>query len=285
VRAWSGGECVFLQGAAGNVLPRCSFVEDESEAVRLGTRVALEALHALADRPDRPRRLVRRWDGSLIPMSLFRWEDEDDKPTPLAAAERRVMLPLLAAPSPDELRAIAGEHEAAAAAAQSDAEKYGHLYHAKWARRTLEAGDPATQVEAPVHAIRIGDGAIVTAPGEPFTELGLAVKERSPGRPTLYAGYTNGAVGYFPSADAYAEGGYEPAYANRSYGQPAPVAPESERLLVEAGVRLAESLFPEREPWRADWRPSGRVPTLPEVRVQRPPQTSDPVPATARPPG
>ena len=61
----------------------------------------------------------------------------------------------------------------------------------------------------------------------------MAVKQRSPGRPTLYAGYTNGAVGYFPTAAAYPEGGYEPAYSNRSYGRPAPVAPECERMLVE----------------------------------------------------
>jgi hypothetical protein len=285
VRQWSGGECVFFQGAAGNVLPRCSFNEDEREAERMGERLALEALHALADRPDRPRRLVRRWDGSLIPMSLFRWEDADEEPTPVAAAERRVSFPLLEAPSPDELRAIAEEHEAAAEQARSEAELYGHLYHAKWARRMLEAGPPPAALEAPVHAVRVGEGAIVTAPGEAFTEIGLAVKERAPGRPTLFAGYTNGAVGYFPSAAAYEEGGYEPAYANRSYGQPAPVVPECERLLVETGVRLAESLFPERPPWSGDWEPSGRPPALSEVRVERPPQGADPVPATARAPG
>src|SRR4029079_7805555 len=100
------------------------------------------------------------------------------------------------------------------------AERYGLLFHAKWARLAfadVASGTAATSVAGSVHAVRIGDGVIVTAPGEPFTELGLAVKERSPGRPTLYAGYTNGAVGYFPTADAYAEGGDEPAYANRSH--------------------------------------------------------------------
>ena len=100
-----------------------------------------------------------------------------------------------------------------------------------------------------MHAVRIGEGVIVTAPGETFTEIGMAVKERAPGRPTLFCGYTNGAIGYFPTPDAYPEGGYEPAYSNRSYGAPAPVVPESAAQIVEAGVRLAESLFPEREPW------------------------------------
>src|SRR5207245_7396354 len=111
------------------------------------------------------------------------------------------------------------------------------------------AGTGSAVVPGSIHAVRIGDGVIVTAPGETFTEIGLAVKERSPGRPTLYAGYTNGAVGYFPTASAYAEGGYEPVYSNRSYGRPATVAPECERLLVETGVRLAETLFAERTPF------------------------------------
>src|SRR5439155_25349718 len=98
-----------------------------------------------------------------------------------------------------------------------------------------------------------------------------AVKERSPGRPTLYAGYTNGAVGYFPTAVAYDEGGYEPEYSNRSYGRPAPVAPECERLLVEGGVRLAERSFPEFPPFSAEhWHASGTLPTLPVDEIVRP---------------
>ena len=32
MRANGGGECVFLQGAAGNVLPRVAFTAEEDEA-------------------------------------------------------------------------------------------------------------------------------------------------------------------------------------------------------------------------------------------------------------
>ena len=62
-------------------------------------------------------------------------------------------------------------------------------------------------VRGPVHAVRVGDGVIVTGPGETFTEYGIAVKERSPGRPTLYAGYTNEILGYLPTANEYQYGG------------------------------------------------------------------------------
>ncbi len=42
---------------------------------------------------------------------------------------------------------------------------------------------------------------------------------------TLYAGYTNGIVTYFPTAAEFPLGGYEPDYGNRSFGQVAQVTP------------------------------------------------------------
>jgi hypothetical protein len=288
LRDWTGAECVFFQGAAGNVLPRIAFCSDEVEAERIGERLAIEAMHALADQAAWPRRVVARSDGSLIPMILFRYEELPRGSVPLAAAEERLEFPLLAPPSPDELARFCNQYEGAIAEAEArgagPAELYGLRYHAKWAR-VMAAEEPRATVTAPIHAIRIGDGVIVTAPGEAFTEIGMAVKERSPGRPTLYAGYTNGAVGYFPTRSAYAEGGYEPAYSNRSYGQIAPVAPDCERLLIERGVRLAESLFPEAKPFAGDsWNPTGAVPILPRQRIERPTEQEYAPPPTARPP-
>ena len=72
------------------------------------------------------------------------------------------------------------------------------------------------------------------------------MKERSPADVTFYAGYSNGCISYMPTASEYPLGGYEPAYGHKTYGLPAQVAPETERLLVETGVRLVRSLFPER---------------------------------------
>ena len=290
VREWAGGECLYFQGAAGNVLPRVSFVEDESEAKRMGARIAVEALRSLGDRDAWPRRLVQRSDGSLIPMILFRFEEADEADVALRAAEERVAFPLQPLPSEDELRAVLHEYEQALEEARSRgagaAELNGLTYHAKWAAKMLQEGALPDSIEGPINAVRIGDGVIVTAPGEAFTEIGMAVKERSPGTPTLYAGYTNGAVGYFPTAASYPEGGYEPIYSNRSYGRPAPVSPACERMLVERGVRLAESLFPEREPFAGDdWSASGTLPTLPDRRLERPVDGDYAPPPTAHHPG
>jgi hypothetical protein len=293
VRGWTGGECLFFQGAAGNVLPRVSFVEDETEAERMGERLAVEALRAVSGRHAWPTRLVQRTDGSLIPMILFRFEEQADADVPVRAAEERISFPLLPLPTKEELGAELEEYGTAAEDARERgagaAELCGLLYHEKWARKMLEdvrAGRVRPSAKGSIHAVRIGDGVIVTAPGETFTEIGMAVKERSPGRPTLYAGYTNGAVGYFPTAAAYPEGGYEPAYSNRSYGRPAPVGPECDRLLVERGVRLAESLFPECEPYLGeDWSPSGDLPELPDEPLRRPVEGEYAPPVTAHHPG
>ena len=56
-------------------------------------------------------------------------------------------------------------------------------------------------------------------------------------------------------------GGYEPSYGHKTYGLPAQVAPETERLLIETGVRLVRSLFPERQAPAVDgWLATGALP-------------------------
>ena len=278
VREWAGGECLFFQGAGANILPRVAFTKDEAEAERMGTRLAIEALHSLGDRPAWPTRIVGQSDGSLVPMVLFRFEQEEAENIVVRAAEDLVEFPFMPLPAEEELVTQHAEYKAALDKAIADgagaAELCGLHYYEKWARRLLEdvrAGVAPQSMVAPVNAVRIGDGVIVSGPGEVFAEIGMAVKERSPGMPTLYAGYTNGCVGYFSTAASYAAGGYEPGYSHRSYGRPAPISAEADRLLVERGVRLAETLFPEREPFQGvDWTASGVLPDLPVEPLVRP---------------
>ncbi|HRU05598.1 MAG TPA: hypothetical protein P5137_07465 [Candidatus Brocadiia bacterium] len=59
-------------------------------------------------------------------------------------------------------------------------------------------------------AIRLGqDLAIVFLPGEPFTEIGMAIKKASPFRHTLVSSLSNGECGYVPMKECFARGGYE----------------------------------------------------------------------------
>jgi hypothetical protein len=57
--------------------------------------------------------------------------------------------------------------------------------------------------------VTIGNLAIVGIPGEPFVELGLALKRSPHFAHTFVAGYCNDLIGYIPTRAAYDEGGYE----------------------------------------------------------------------------
>ena len=48
------------------------------------------------------------------------------------------------------------------------------------------------------------------SPVELFCEIALRVRNESPFRHNFYFGYTNGWLGYLPTAEAFREGGYEP---------------------------------------------------------------------------
>jgi neutral ceramidase len=282
VRAVSGGECVFFQGAGGNVLPKFAFTSTEEEAHRMGTRLGLAALEAVADRFSRPVTVFSEAEGSVTPITRYRRRLEDAKPPALAAVAETVSIPLMPHPPLEEVEAMRREYDEALEEARASGDR-GRVklayYQASWARRIeaqLRDGTAPTVVPGPVHAVRIGDGVIVTGPGETFTEYGIAVKERSPGAPTLYAGYTNEIIGYLPTANEYQHGGYEAGYGYKSVGLPSLFDPSLEQTFVETGVRLAEQLFPEAVPYDGSggWLARGDLPQLPPTPLEHPSRAS-----------
>lgn len=273
VRKNTGGECVFLQGAAGDIMPRIAFDNTGQSMREMGLRLGIEAIHALADRRAKPATLREEGLISGTGLRLFRWEPTDPPPPQLAACSEEVEFPLLPLPDLNEIQNLIKKTETdikqATANGATEAQLRGLRFHGlNWARRIekeLQTGNPRTSVRGIIHAIRIGEGAIVTGPGEMFVEIGLAVKERSPAEVTLYAGYTNDEISYFPTAAEYPRGGYEPTYGHKPYGLPAQVSPDCERVLVETAVRLLHSLFPEKiAPEIPGWTATGRLPRSPE---------------------
>ena len=79
------------------------------------------------------------------------------------------------------------------------------------------------------------DIALLGMAAEPFVEIGLAIKGRSPFAHTLVSGYTGVGWAYMPTADAYPLGGYEI--------EVTPFAPEAADLAIAACVDLLSSLF------------------------------------------
>ena len=94
------------------------------------------------------------------------------------------------------------------------------------------------KVECAVQALRIGDVALVGVAGEAFVEIGLAVKERSPFPHTIFLGYTNGCLGYLPTAAAYESGGYEVHRAHAVYRLPHTIAPDSAKKVISTCLEL-----------------------------------------------
>ena len=282
VRRVTGGEAVFLQGAGGNVLPTVAFTADESEA-------------ELDGQPSRDR-------SAPLPRGALRHPSPDGAPAG-AVDHADLLLPARdrrdgaarargddahtfgsrSSPSRASKTSVPSRTNGRRRLADAIASGSGNggaariaYWHAAWARKTersLLEGTAPTFREGRIHAVRIGDGVIVSGPGEVFTEIGMAVKERSPGIPTMYAGFTNGLIAYFATAAEYAHGGYEADYSCRGHGNPSHVSPACERILVETGVRAAESLFPEARPWDGGrgWTATGDVPgPLPPDRQVHP---------------
>lgn len=84
----------------------------------------------------------------------------------------------------------------------------------EWTRElesyTATSGAERDMVRMPVRFLKLNDALIWGAPVEMFCEIALNVRRDSPFRHTFFFGYTNGWLGYLPTAAAYQEGGYEP---------------------------------------------------------------------------
>ena len=82
--------------------------------------------------------------------------------------------------------------------------------------------------------IKIGDVAFIGIPGEPFTGIGMGLKESKGWKMVCPTCLTNGSRGYFPMKDSYDEGGYEARSSNYKAG----VA----ETIIAAGQKLLDGL-------------------------------------------
>ena len=66
--------------------------------------------------------------------------------------------------------------------------------------------------------LQINDGMFSGIPMEPFSETALEVKESLQNELAFFGGYMNGYIGYLPTKDEYAYGGYEVELSPIVYG-------------------------------------------------------------------
>jgi hypothetical protein len=212
VESVTGATTLYLQGATGNMNP-VLMGDDYRNPRSTGVKLAAEALKV--------------WE-SIVPTQAHG----------LAVASERVPLP--------SLRFLSKEHATAALEAtrkelaqlQKGKPEPGHvrwvqrrIQRAEAAIRSWETGEPLPTISDRIHAVRFGEVALVASAGEIFTQIGVEIKRRSPLPNTLFAGYTNGDIGYIPTPDAYPEGGYEVERACR-------VDPQTAETLTEGCLRV-----------------------------------------------
>jgi len=217
VGSLTGANSMFLQGACGNINP---VLMDHSyePARRLGTQLGCEVVKV--------------------------WEDiEASTVESLALVSETIGIPRYNYGSQERAEELAAELESRIEKLEVEGAKEGSISWAKRRhKRLLEAldsrrtGKPMPEIKAEIQAWKIGDLGIVFVPGEVFNEIGTHIKAHSPFPSTFFVGYANGNVGYIPTPEAYAEGGYEVEQACR-------VSPEAASLISDKCVELLENLY------------------------------------------
>jgi neutral ceramidase len=254
VETLTGATMLFLQGAAGDIDPRSGIVlggDGVDAARRLGGELGCEAArvwHTIDTARERDRRVAWRSAASVVTGWAYR--DAADRPQPLAVRSADLTLPLRELPpTGDALALLRAEREHSARVSDGSLpERLIARRRVRWAEvqaQAAERGGPC-EVGVELQVLRIGDAVLVGIPGEPFVEIGLAIKAASPALLTLVCGYTNGNRFYIPTAAAFEQGGYE-VESHRNFLQPAgPTREWGERLVAAAG-ELIEAVSETRE--------------------------------------
>lgn len=74
------------------------------------------------------------------------------------------------------------------------------------------------RIDLEIQLLQINDGMFSGIPMEPFSETALEVKESLQNELAFFGGYMNGYIGYLPTKDEYAYGGYEVELSPIVYG-------------------------------------------------------------------
>lgn len=163
-----GGQAMFLQGAAGDINPFWDKTAPEDGAFEQVEKMG----EAVAAEAQRVRGQIQSWD---------------EEPS-LSVNQQRFEL---------ELRWKLDE----------DSRRSAIPDFARILQYYLDGFEKEKNTE--INTVLIGsDIALATFPGEFFVEHGLELKSSSVIPNTFFVGYTNGAVAYFPTIKAAAQGGY-----------------------------------------------------------------------------
>lgn len=234
------------------VLPQCSSAGDQDTNV-LWDRKADERMLQLTGRNRRQDVAVRLADAACSILPVMR--NQIEQQPVLAHRMRSVQLPRRILSEADVERALAEArpHQERFETMRTELEARPELrqqpdwirditrayWHARRGQRVVERFElqkTAPRFPAEVHAVRIGEMAIVTNPFELYLDYGIQLKARSPAVQTFVVQLA-GWSGYLPTTRAIAGGAYGAVPASTNVG------PEGGRQLVEETLELLSELW------------------------------------------
>jgi len=210
IESVEGGNFVslFLQGASGNITVRRRGGYF-SEVARLGRMLAGETLRTfegISTSPDVRLKSARR----TLALKVRRFPPPEE-----ARSKLRELKARLTEAQGEGDRKLVGRLKKELARAEGDL-----FYSANWTRIPKIASG---SVETEVQVFSIGGLFLISCPGEPFVEFGLAAKEAA--APAFFVGYANDYTGYIVTREASSIGGYEAGMS--------PLDPESGYMIVD----------------------------------------------------
>ena len=202
-------------GSAGDVNPRWRGSEDALQ--RMGQTIGGEALKVRTAIETSPLTMLKVWS-TTIPLRLQPLPGEEQAERMAAEAEERWNVP-----TQSWLAEIS---------------------------RLREEGEIERSLPLEVQVAGISSGILGGIPMEPFSEIGQAVAAYWPEKPIFFGGHVNGWIGYLPTPEEYAAGGYEVEWGPVVYGPESgwltPAVPEMASEVISSAVQLISSIMGEK---------------------------------------
>jgi Neutral/alkaline non-lysosomal ceramidase. len=222
-----GGKCLFLQGSAGDQGPLRGFQADTRVYHNFGAILGHEvAKVALGLESISSKSNFREVIPSGAPLGIYDSEFATVSSLPLRVLDKEIAVPLREGLPESKAATESLEFWKSKLKIARENSDQGAITEAIYMARRADiqlrmAEDFGGKGSAGVrtHFVAFGDVALVGCNIEPFCEIGLEIKKRSPFPITFMSGYTNGRMAYMATAEEWPKGGYE--VENSPFGQAA----------------------------------------------------------------
>ncbi|GAB7009073.1 neutral/alkaline non-lysosomal ceramidase N-terminal domain-containing protein [Halorubrum trueperi] len=240
----TGATCLFLQGAAGDVGPIHGVAKNGIDEYRpLGRRLGSEVARVWwsLDPRGREERYVETLE-SGAPLAVYEYDYDDRTEQSHKVVSYDLELPLsdfspLNEVENDYEEKMAELHrlrESGARESKIQAQAM-ECRRAELRRGRVDTFGGQSDVIFELQVFTLGDSiAFVTIPGEPFVEIGMEIKARSPFEHTFFSGYSNEKHAYIPTFENYENGGYEV--------DTTPFTPNTASIVIEETLEVLQRL-------------------------------------------